>query len=49
MERTREALCAPWQPADVPGWSWIEVVVTPHSLTWQVDEIAKAFGELLTR
>jgi len=49
MERTREALCPPWQSADVPGWSWIEVVVTPHSLTWQVDEIAKAFGELLTR
>ncbi|WP_329001453.1 beta-eliminating lyase-related protein [Kribbella sp. NBC_00709] len=49
MERTREALCSPWQSADVPGWSWIEVVVTPHSLTWQVDEIAKAFGELLTR
>ncbi|WP_432878269.1 threonine aldolase family protein [Kribbella sp. CA-245084] len=49
MERTREALCSPWQPADVPGWSWIEMVMTPHSLTWQVDEIAKAFGELLTR
>ncbi|TDW14392.1 threonine aldolase family protein [Kribbella kalugense] len=49
MERTHESLSGPWQPADVPGWSWIELVVTPNSLTWQVDEIAKAFGELLTR
>ena len=49
MERTREALCAPWQPADVPGWSWIELVITPNSLDWQIDEIAKAFGELLVR
>jgi threonine aldolase len=48
MERTREALCGPWQPADVPGWSWIELVMTPTSLDWQVAEIAKAFGELLS-
>jgi threonine aldolase len=49
MERTREALCGPWQPADVPGWSWVELVATPATLDWHVDEIAKAFGELLTR
>ncbi|WP_327636314.1 beta-eliminating lyase-related protein [Kribbella sp. NBC_00482] len=49
MERTHESLCGPWQPADVPGWSWIELVMTPASLEWQVDEIAKAFGELLVR
>jgi threonine aldolase len=49
MERSREALCGPWSPADVPGWSWIELVMTPNTLDWQVDEIAKAFGELLTR
>jgi threonine aldolase len=49
MERTRESLCGPWMPADVPGWSWIELVMTPMTLDWQVDEIAKAFGELLTR
>jgi threonine aldolase len=49
MERTHEALCGPWQPADVPGWSWVELVMTPASLEWQVDEIAKAFGELLAR
>ena len=49
MEATRESLCGPWQPADVPGWSWVELVVTPDTLEWQVDEIAKAFGELLVR
>lgn len=47
MERTREALCGPWQPADVPGWSWVELVTMPATLEWQVGEIAKAFGELL--
>ncbi|GAA1130199.1 beta-eliminating lyase-related protein [Kribbella jejuensis] len=49
MERTHEALCGPWTPADVPGWSWVELVMTPLTLEWQVDEIAKAFGELLSR
>jgi threonine aldolase len=49
MERTHESLSGPWQPADVPGWSWVEVVMTPASLEWQIDEIAKAFGELLAR
>ncbi|MEU8225469.1 beta-eliminating lyase-related protein [Kribbella sp. NPDC048915] len=47
MERTREVLCGPWQPADVPGWSWVELVTTPGTLEWEVGEIAKAFGELL--
>ncbi|TDD28812.1 threonine aldolase [Kribbella turkmenica] len=47
MERTREAICPPWRPADVPGWSWAELVVTPNTLDWQVDEVAKAYGELL--
>ncbi|MEV5962240.1 beta-eliminating lyase-related protein [Kribbella sp. NPDC051952] len=49
MEVTRESICGPWQPADVPGWSWVEMVVTPTTLEWQVDEVAKAFGELLAR
>nr|WP_202893801.1 beta-eliminating lyase-related protein [Kribbella italica] len=47
MEATREALTWIWQPADVPGWSWVELVVTPDTLAWPVDEVAKAFGELL--
>jgi len=47
MERTRESICGRWQPADVPGWSLVELVVSPATLEWQVDEIAKAFGELL--
>jgi threonine aldolase len=47
MERTREAICQPWQPADVPGWAWVELVVTPNTLDWQVDEVVKAYGELL--
>ena len=49
METTRESICGRWQPADVPGWSWVELVVLPATLEWQVDEIAKAFGELLAR
>jgi threonine aldolase len=47
MEATREAICAPWQQADVPGWSWVELVVTPNTLGWPVDEVVKAYGELL--
>jgi threonine aldolase len=47
MERTRESICRPWQPAAVPGWSWIELVITPHTLQWPVAEVTKAFGELL--
>ncbi len=47
MEATRESLTWTWQAADVPGWSWVELVVTPDTLAWPVDEVAKAFGELL--
>jgi len=47
MERTRESICGPWRPAAVPGWSWIELVITPHTLQWPVAEITKAYGELL--
>ncbi|MEV0289415.1 beta-eliminating lyase-related protein [Kribbella sp. NPDC050820] len=47
MERTREAICFTWHPADVPGWSWVELVVTPNTLGWEIDEVAKAYGELL--
>jgi threonine aldolase len=47
MEATRESISNTWHAADVPGWSWVELVVTPDTLTWDVDEAAKAFGELL--
>ena len=47
METTREAMSYTWQAADVPGWSWVELVVTPDTLEWPVDEVAKGFGELL--
>ena len=47
MEATREAICQPWRQADVPGWSWVELVVTPNTLDWETDEVAKAYGELL--
>jgi threonine aldolase len=47
MEATREAMSYTWQAADVPGWSWVELVVTPDTLGWPVDEVAKGFGELL--
>jgi len=47
METTRESIGGRWQPADVPGWSWIELVVGPQTLDWPVEEVAKAFGELL--
>jgi threonine aldolase len=48
MEATREATAATWQAADVPGWSWVELVVTPGTLQWRIDEVTKAFGELLS-
>ncbi|TDO52752.1 L-threonine aldolase [Kribbella sp. VKM Ac-2527] len=47
MEVTREAMSYTWQAADVPGWSWVELVVTPDTLAWPVDEVAKGFAELL--
>ncbi|MEV8378230.1 beta-eliminating lyase-related protein [Kribbella sp. NPDC056861] len=47
MEATHESLGWMWRAADVPGWSWSELVVTPGTLQWRVDEVAKAFGELL--
>ncbi|TWD72423.1 L-threonine aldolase [Kribbella amoyensis] len=47
MEQTRESIAYTWQPADVPGWSWVELVVTPDTLAWPVEEVGKAFAELL--
>ncbi|WBQ07660.1 threonine aldolase family protein [Kribbella sp. CA-293567] len=47
MEATRESLGWTWRAADVPGWSWTELVVTPGTLQWRVDEVTKAYGELL--
>jgi hypothetical protein len=47
MEATRESLSSMWRAADVPGWSWTELVVTPGTLQWRVDEVGKGFGELL--
>jgi len=48
MEATHESLAWTWRAADVPGWSWVELVVTPGTLEWRVDEVAKAYGELLS-
>jgi len=45
MERERIAVSPPWQPADVPGWSWTEFTVGPATLEWLVDEAV----ELLLR
>jgi threonine aldolase len=47
MEATHEALCPRWAPADVPGWSLTEVVVSSPTLAWTVEEAAAGFGELL--
>jgi hypothetical protein len=49
MESTREELSPTWQPADVPGWSWTELVVSSATLKWGVDEAATSLGELLGR
>lgn len=47
MEATGESLCPSWRPADVPGWSWTELVVTSHTLEWSVREAAHSLGQLL--
>lgn len=47
MEATRESICPSWRPADVPGWSWTELVVTSHTLEWSVSEAAQSLAELL--
>lgn len=47
MEATRESICPSWRPADVPGWSWTELVVTSHTLDWSVSEAAQSLAELL--
>jgi threonine aldolase len=49
MKSTREELSPTWQPADVPGWSWTELVVSSATLEWGVDEAATSLGELLGR
>jgi threonine aldolase len=47
MESTRESICPSWHPADVPGWSWTELVVTSTTLEWSLDEAVESLGELL--
>jgi hypothetical protein len=32
-------LSPPWTAADVPGWSWTELVVGPSTMEWEVDEV----------
>ena len=39
MERERVALTPPWRAADVPGWSWTELVVGSATMRWEVDEV----------
>ena len=39
MEREHVALTPAWRAADVPGWSWTELVVGSATMQWQVDEV----------
>jgi hypothetical protein len=32
-------LTPPWTAADVPGWSWTELVVGPATVAWDLDEV----------
>ncbi len=47
MERTRQSICPEWVAADVPGWSWTELVVGPATMDWSVEEAVTALSELL--
>ncbi len=38
-----------FQPADVPGWSWTELVVGEATMGWRADEVAALALELLDR
>ncbi len=48
MEQTRESVTPPWVAADVPGWSWTEIVVGPATMEWTVDEVVERLSGLLT-
>jgi threonine aldolase len=39
MEREHVRLSPPWSAADVPGWSWTELVVGPATMEWDVVEV----------
>lgn len=41
MEAEQLQISSPWEPADVPGWSWTEFVVGPATMEWSVAEIVK--------
>lgn len=47
MERTRESISAAWASADVPGWSWTELVVGPTTMEWTVDEAVRRLSGLV--
>jgi threonine aldolase len=47
MEETKESISPRWIPADVPGWSWTELVVGAGTMDWTVPEAVSALSDLL--
>lgn len=47
MEQERVALTPPWNPADVPGWSWTEITVDSGTMQWSVDEASSTLVRVL--
>lgn len=46
MERERLTLTAPWQDADVPGWSYVELVVAAPNLRHPVEQVVSWLTEV---
>ncbi|MGI8887739.1 MAG: threonine aldolase family protein [Nocardioidaceae bacterium] len=47
MDEDRTALTPPWEPADVPGWSWTEFAVGAATLEWPVATAVDVLGRVV--
>lgn len=47
MAEHRTTLTPVWQPADVPGWAWTELVVTRATLGHPVEQVVRWLEEVL--
>lgn len=48
MDEHAMTLCPPWEPAEVPGWAWTELVVTGETLQHPVEQVVAWLGAITT-